>query len=219
MESALRDQAPEGLNVIETLRWDAAQAPSAAEERLRRHLRRCAATCARLAIPFDLRAARDAIDACGAPPLARVRLTVDLAGRCAAVATPHVDLAPGAAWRVALAPERLEARDPWLQVKTSRRALYDAARAHLPDGVDEMLFANGEGALCEGAITNLFVEDGRGLATPPLICGLLPGVLREELLESGGCREAMLRPVDLARARAVFVGNALRGLIPAQLVD
>ena len=46
--------------------------------------------------------------------------------------------------------------------------------------------------------------------------GLLPGVLRAELLAEGRCREAELAPDDLRGA--FLVGNALRGLIRAELV-
>ncbi|MGB8622576.1 MAG: aminotransferase class IV, partial [Paracoccaceae bacterium] len=105
----------------------------------------------------------------------------------------------------------------WLGVKTTRRALYDAARAALPDGLDELLYLNQRGEVCEGTITNIFFETGQGLLTPPLSCGLLPGVLRAELLAQGRAREAVLRPADLGTARAVFVGNSLRGLIRAEI--
>jgi 4-amino-4-deoxychorismate lyase len=47
---------------------------------------------------------------------------------------------------------------------------------------------------------------------------LLPGILREELLETGKAQEAELKPADLAAARRLFVGNSLRGLIRARLV-
>jgi 4-amino-4-deoxychorismate lyase len=48
------------------------------------------------------------------------------------------------------------------------------------------------------------------MRTPPLSCGLLPGVLRAEL----ACAEEILRAEDLPQVR-LWVGNALRGLIPA----
>ena len=49
-----------------------------------------------------------------------------------------------------------------------------------------MLLANERGELCEGTITNVFADFGDGvLATPRLDCGLLPGVLRAELLDEG----------------------------------
>jgi 4-amino-4-deoxychorismate lyase len=105
-----------------------------------------------------------------------------------------------------------------LQHKTTRRVVYDTARASLPDGIDELLFLNEREELCEGTITNLFIEmpDGRRL-TPPVSCGLLPGILREQLLEEGWA-EAVLTMNDLKSAKAIFMGNSLRGLIPAKLV-
>jgi 4-amino-4-deoxychorismate lyase len=105
-----------------------------------------------------------------------------------------------------------------LQHKTTRRAVYDSARASLPDDVEELLFLNEREELCEGTITTLFVEmpDGRRL-TPPLSSGLLPGILREEMLEEDWA-EAVLNLNDLKSAKAIYMGNSLRGLIPANLV-
>jgi 4-amino-4-deoxychorismate lyase len=48
------------------------------------------------------------------------------------------------------------------------------------------------------------------MRTPPLSSGLLPGVLRAEL----ACPQEVLMARDLPRVR-LWVGNALRGLIPA----
>ena len=83
---------------------------------------------------------------------------------------------------------------------------------------DEVILLNERGEVCEGTITNVFVDIGDGvLVTPALACGLLPGVLRGELLDAGRAREAVLSPADLMDAKALFVGNSLRGLIPARL--
>ena len=59
--------------------------------------------------------------------------------------------------------------------------------------------------------------DGGPLLTPPLSCGLLAGVLRGEMLETGKAAEAVLTVEDLQAAKALFVGNSLRGLIRARL--
>ena len=144
----------------------------------------------------------------------RVRLTLRLDG-VAAVAS--ASLPPGkAVWSLRLADARVDSRDPWLRLKTSRRRRYDTARAALPAGVDEVLFLNERDEVCEGTITNVFADLGSGLVTPALACGLLPGVLRAEMLARGACREAVLSAGDLRRAR-LFVGNSLRGLIPARM--
>lgn len=210
MEGAFRRPFPADLTLIETFgRRDGSFV------RLEEHLARMAATAARLGVPFDRRAADRALAALDAPGDLRVRLTLDLHGRVAVMATP---LTPGpAVWRLALAAERLDPGDPWLGVKTSVRGRYDRARAALPAGVDEILFLNHRGEVCEGTITNVFVARDDTLLTPPLACGLLPGVLRASLLAHGRAREAVLREGDL-RGR-IFVGNALRGLVPAVMKD
>ena len=100
-------------------------------------------------------------------------------------------------------------------MKTSARARYDRARAALPPGIDEWIFLNTRGEVCEGTITSLFLRRDGELLTPPLASGLLPGVLRGLLLREGRAREAVLRPADLAEGE-LLVGNSLRGLVPAR---
>jgi para-aminobenzoate synthetase/4-amino-4-deoxychorismate lyase len=82
------------------------------------------------------------------------------------------------------------------------------------------VFLNSKGELTEGTRTNLFVElDGR-LFTPALACGLLPGTLREELLDlpRAAASETILTPQDLLVADRIYLGNSVRGLIRAELI-
>jgi len=140
---------------------------------------------------------------------ARMRLTLDVQGGIAVQVSP---LPPPATleWALTLATARLSSTDPWLSVKSSRRAAYDAARAALASGMDEAIFLNDRGEVCDGTITTLFFDRGQGMRTPPLTCGLLPGVLRAEL----ALPEEILRAADLPQVK-LWVGNSLRGLIPA----
>lgn len=50
-------------------------------------------------------------------------------------------------------------------------------------GADEAVLANTVGDLCEGTASNVFVERGGELVTPPLSSGCLAGITRELLLE------------------------------------
>ena len=77
---------------------------------------------------------------------------------------------------------------------------------------------SGDGQPAEGSITSIFIERDGVLLTPPLSCGLLPGVLRAELLASGRAVEQVLTLADLAAAEAIWLGNSVRGLIRAQWV-
>ncbi len=204
MESALRDGGTDpALRLIETLRADADPA------RLSRHLARMARGAAALGWAFDAAAARAAMAAHAAAPV-RLRLTLDRGG---SIAVETAALPPPAAdWRLKVAGRRLASTDPWLGLKSTRRAAYDAERAALPPGVDEAIFLNERGEVCDGTITTVFFDRGQGMRTPPLSCGLLPGVLREEL----ACPEEVLLADDLGRVR-LWVGNSLRGLIAAGL--
>jgi len=201
----------DGFRVIETFGWDGRRFP-----RLAMHMARLGRTCAALGIAWEPMAVMVRLDALPDRAPLRVRVTVDRRG---GVEVSHGAVEPVAGpWRVALAAERLVAADPWLRVKTTERALYDGARAALPAGVDEVLFANEHGEVCEGAITTVFFDAGAGLCTPPVASGLLPGVLRAEMLAAGQCREAVLMVADLGRVR-LWLGNSLRGMSGAESVE
>lgn len=202
MEGALRRGAGD-VRLIETLLWDGASFP-----RLALHLARLAAGAEALGFACDAGAVRSALEAAVGDAPARVRLTLGSDGGCEVTVAP---LPPAKAeWRLGLAAERLASDDPWLRVKSTRRAAYDAGRAALPAGLDEVVFLNERGEVCDGTITTVFFDRGAGMRTPPLACGLLPGVLRAEL----AVPEEVLLAGDLPKVR-LWVGNALRGLIPA----
>ena len=74
-----------------------------------------------------------------------------------------------------------------------------------------------DGLVTEGCVSNVFVRGADGvLLTPPSSIGLLPGVLREELLSNGQAREAKLTLADLEGG--FLLGSSLRGLVPARFL-
>ena len=125
-------------------------------------------------------------------------------------------------WRFVISDLRVDETDPFFYHKTTRRQFYDREMERQKDltGCDEVVFLNKRGELTEGTRTNLFVErDGR-LFTPALRCGLLPGTLREELLDlpRAAASEAVLTEADLAQADRLYLGNSVRGLVLAELM-
>lgn len=149
----------------------------------------------------------------------RVRLTLGYSGDIE-VAVAKLD-ATLPDQRCIVATGTLDSTDPWLRHKTTQRARYDAesARVAAMPGIFDAIFLNECGEVCEGARSSVFIRrvaDG-SLLTPPLSCGLLPGVLRAELLAQGQAVEAVLRPEDLRTAAELYLGNALRGLVPVRL--
>lgn len=214
-QGPFRDRGAAAFQLIETMRRE----PGGGILRHGRHLARLERSAMALGFRFERHMVERALVLAGDGAL-RVRLTLDADGQISVSTQPFTALPPDAVWTVAIASNRLDSRDQLLRHKTTRRQAYDAARAErMASEVAEMLLLNERGELCEGTITSVFSDLGDGrLATPPLDCGLLEGVLRSELLDSGKAYERVLHPTDLAVAKSLFVGNSLRGLIPARLV-
>jgi 4-amino-4-deoxychorismate lyase len=211
LESALREGSGEpGLRLIETMLWDGESFP-----RGHLHAERAARSAAALGWPSPVPAIERALHVQPRGVAQRLRLSFDSKGRVQLEIMPLIPTSPP--WRVGLATERLSSDDPWLRHKTSRRGAYDRARAALPEGLDEVLFVNERGEVCDGSITTVFFRRKRGwfglgqrMCTPPLSSGLLPGVLRAEM----ACKEEVLMAEDLPKVQ-LWVGNSVRGLIPA----
>ena len=118
--------------------------------------------------------------------------------------------------RVLVSRHRTNSADVLLRHKTSARKLYDRALGLAVEaGCFDALFFNERGELTEGARSNVFVRLDGAWYTPPLSCGLLPGVMRHRLLADPACAVAqrVLYAHDLARAERIWLTNAVRGVV------
>ena len=105
--------------------------------------------------------------------------------------------------------------------KVSDRNFYDGERNRIRKltEADEVIFLNNKNEICEGSYTSIFIKKNGVLVTPPLSSGLLPGILRADLLEKKQAIEGILTITDIIEADEVFLGNSLRGLMKAKLLD
>lgn len=199
------------FDLVETMRFD----PVDGIALLDRHIARLSRSAAALGFALDRHAVRNELQAATfrLPGPSRVRVMLARSGRIA-IETRPMPPVPTAPVDVAIVPRPVDRGDYRLRHKTSDRAFN--AEARLASGCFEIAFVDGEGFLTEGSFTNVFVARDGLLATPPLARGLLPGVLRDQLIDDRRAVEADLTPADLAQG--FFIGNALRGLIPARLV-
>ncbi|MDD5194552.1 MAG: aminotransferase class IV, partial [Candidatus Omnitrophica bacterium] len=186
---------------------------------LKEHLRRLKNSADYFCIPFKVRALSDKLD------LFRKELT---AARCKVRASLSLE---GAIHiekellkmtqfpvKLKVSAARVDPGDIFLYHKTTRRTLYDQEHsAALKEGFFEVVFLNAKGELTEGSFTNIFVQRDGKLYTPALKCGLLSGVLRSRLLSRRAAEERVLHLEDLAKAQKLYVGNSVRGLLPAQI--
>jgi para-aminobenzoate synthetase/4-amino-4-deoxychorismate lyase len=202
-----------GHDLIETMLFD----PEEGIPLLELHLERLKASAGELGFAFDRHEARNKIHALcfelEAP--ARLRLLLARSGEISLeTAPPPAPLAEP----VRCAPLALPV-DPgdWrLRHKSTDRGFYEAALVAAREaGAAEALLVRPDGLVTEGSVTNLFVERGGKLVTPPAALGLLPGILRRRLLDEGHAVEGELTLDDLADG--FLIGNALRGLMKATL--
>ena len=207
------------FSLLETMLWT----PAEGWFLLDRHLGRLAESAGYFGFSLSLSAIRERLStwvaaqhAAGGRTAMRVRL---LAARDGGITLEAAPLAPpdGSAVRVALAPAPIRTDDPFLYHKTTRRSVYEEARAACPDAEDALLW-NDKGELTESTIANLVVElDGQRI-TPPVRCGLLPGTFRAELLAQGTVHEGIVRIEDLPRCTGIYLVSSVRQWRTAVLV-
>ncbi len=216
VKARFAQQLTEEVQLIETLRWQ----HDAGFLRIERHLQRLARSAAALGFALNAEEVREMLFAHVADrkeTALRVRLLLSHDGTHTVESFALEDIA--GIQTAIIAPERLAPWDQRLRHKTTARLFYDKElRSAVRDGHFDAIFLNTLGEVCEGARSNVFIERDSLLLTPPLSSGLLPGVLRSELLSSGRAREAILHESDLRTAPRMWLGNALRGLVETRLL-
>ncbi len=206
-------RAAPGFDLLETMRFD----PDEGIALLELHLERMKHSADTLGFSFDRHATRNAIQALcfELENPARLRLMLARSGATSLEASALPEPLAGPA-RCIVLPLPVDSGDFRLRHKTTDRHFWeDALAVARANDAAEALITRDDGLLTEGSFTSLFVERGGTLHTPPAHLGLLPGVQRRALIESGRAVESELRLEDLEGG--FWIGNALRGLMKAEL--
>lgn len=195
-------------DLLETMAFD----PLEGIRLLELHLARLKASADALGFAFDRHGVRNELQAATfrLRDHSRVRLMVSRGGAVAIEVRDRIAW-PAAIVPVKVVPRHAPADDLRLLHKTTDRSLYRDALAR--GGTYEVALIDAQGYLTEGCYSSIFVERGDKLLTPPLSRGLLPGILRQSLIDMGEAVEADMRPHDLDNG--FFIGNAARGMVAA----
>lgn len=209
---------PNTFEIFETLRADSENS----FRHLDRHLARLGASADYFGFPCDIDQARALLEqtrtALAAGQRHRVRLALDALGAWTIESAPVKPLHEPV--RLVLARAPTDSSDLFLRHKTSVRSVYDAAwREAEAQGAFDALFFNERGELTEGGRSNVFVRIDERWYTPPLACGVLPGVMRAVLLEAPAwnASERVITLEMLDQVEDIVVCNALRGPLRAFL--
>jgi len=209
-------QAAAGFDLIESMGFD----PEAGIPLLELHLERLKASAAELGFAFDRHAARNQIQALcfELETPAKLRLLLARSGATTLEVQPLGAGALPDPVRCGLVSLPVSPGDWRLRHKSTDRAFYEVARElAIAGGANECVLVRDDGLVTEAAHSNIFVERDGMLLTPLADLGLLPGVLRRQLIEEGKAKEAELTVEDLASG--FLLGNSVRGLMKAVLVD
>ena len=202
--------------LIETLRVDAdGQIPL-----LELHLERVARSCTELGYDWDaniwLQAMHTALGQApvNTPLRLRILWNANTSAHAQAQALPTLE----GPLQLCLSKTPLPSQDPLLSHKTTHRPWYQDAATLLEKHPQlfDVIFLDTQNRVCEGSRSNIYMLSVENIwLTPPMACGLLPGVQRQSLLDGGLVQEAIITRRQLLGARAIRVSNALRGWLDA----
>ncbi|MDA8281844.1 MAG: aminodeoxychorismate synthase component I [Actinomycetota bacterium] len=209
-----------GWGLIETMRADppVSDGANGVIHNLRRHLDRLASSAFHLGFPPPAGVeARLAEVVTGLEGTARVRLVWWLDGWLDVTAAPIESEEPDTCVWLCVDPEPVRSSELTLYHKTTRRDRYDSRAARHTDA-DDVVLVNERGEATETTRANLLFRIGSRWYTPPVECGLLPGVERGRLLDTGQVSERSVNIAGLSCADELATVSSLRGRRPALLV-
>lgn len=172
------------------------------------HLERLTKASRYFAYPFDPEELRQKIEeecqACDSHQDYRLRISLNKSGEIELSRQILTPLSP-IFCQAKLCLQEADLQQAFTYFKTTHRP-------HLSLGKQEIIYHNAAGELLETSIGNLVLRIAGKLYTPPINLGILPGIYRQHLLETGQVEEKVLILKDLAQAEAVYGCNAVRGL-------
>ena len=203
------------LALLETLRWE----PESGFYELAKHLERLSSSAWYFDVVVDPAEIRSSLARAtsGATIPLRVRLTVDRTGWVEVTSEalpPRLD----AEVTLSLDNHPVDPNDPLLHHKTTSRRTYEQAMSRHPES-DDVILMNASGNVTETTIGNLAVNIDGVWYTPPEPEGLLPGIRRAAMLETGDLVERVLSITDVLAATGLARLNAVRGWEPARLLS
>jgi branched-chain amino acid aminotransferase len=209
------DNWPDGFGVFETIKT-----VNSIPYALNRHMRRALDAGARVGVRIpDEERVRTAIDNLLAEvnhPIGRLRLLFKQDGTFIATHDPYEDLVHD----LKLCTYSVRVDIKGVPAKTfpyiSRLEILNVAKQQ---GCDEAIVVNSNHEVCEGAVSNLiFYTDGMWI-TPPIVQGVLPGVMRALIVENLPVKVRKIDTNDLSHVQAAIAISSLKIAAPVSSID
>ena len=155
--------------------------------------------------------------------MCKIRMVLSKCGNLSITSEKMASVVNDALKTVIISDVIMNSNDPIYFHKTTLRDLYTCEfNKHKRErGCFDVLFTNERGELTEGSFTNILMKKDGVFYTPPIKCGLLAGIYRQEMLasDSMSVQEKVIFPKDLKKADQVYLCNSVRGLMPVHLLE
>ena len=178
------------------------------------HLERLTKASRYFAYPFDPEELRQKIEeecqACDSHQDYRLRISLSKSGEMKLSRQILTPLSPSFC-KAKLCLQEADLNQSFTYFKTTHRP-------HLSLGEQEKIYHNKSGELLETSIGNLVLKINGKFYTPPTSQGILPGIYRQHLLETGQVEEKFLTVADLNQAETIYGCNAVRGLYELEVI-
>ena len=148
-----------------------------------------------------------------------VRLLIDHFGNFSIATKPLSEDSLDCAQYAVVSNLTIDSKDLMRQHKTTLRRQFEADLLRQQNrnrdvNIYDTIYKNEIGNFAEGSYNTLYIEMEKGpLITPPLAAGVLPGILRQALIDSGEAITAEISEEMLHNAKQVWLGNSVRGLV------
>ena len=127
--------------------------------------------------------------------------------------------------KLIISTARQSSANPLARHKTLSYLLYLVARQEATDaGANGAILLNEHGQVAEESVSNVFLARGGTLRTPPVHCGLLPGITRGAVLDLARAEgipveERPMAAGELFDGDEMFLTNSLMEIMPVRSVD
>ena len=125
-------------------------------------------------------------------------------------------------WKITLAQNQINENSQLAQIKSLNYLGNYLTRIEAQKkGFNEALFLNTKGFIAEGTRSNIFLVKNGTLLTPSLNCGVLNGIIRQQIIKIAKqnkipLKETCLKIKDLQSAQEIFLTNSLIGIMPVR---
>ena len=119
-------------------------------------------------------------------------------------------------WKVCLSNENISSKNRFIYHKTTNRKIYEDTLSKYKK-YNDVILVNERNEITESCYSNIVIQKNGCLYTPHSSSGLLPGTMRQFLIDEKKLKEKIILKNELKDCEKIFLINSVRGFIEVEL--